>query len=249
MPDLRWSTGRFTDRPCQRHLKKSLLSQTGCSRAVLCIKISSNTLQALHYTLSFYRVKLSVFLPFFQASTTLCVPFFCSYSHILSSVFQYSCLWPLSVIYVRCVAAYVSDHCSLMRSTLPGSDGHAGAHSALSSTNKADCKYSHFRGDALQWHEASRLNRSRALSPTLSLPLSIFPAFSEPLLEFTLFYCDKTQGVMAWIPNGSFLDRLPLFVCYHPDKMIFTLWVCFVLAEMAWMSKLILSLSFSLSIT
>lgn len=87
-----------------------------------------------------------------------------------------------------------------------------------------------------QWREASELNWSTDLSFLLS---SL--AISKPLLASPLFYCDKTQRHVPWIPTGSFLDSLLLFVCYRPDKMIFALLVCFVLAEMARMSKLILS--------
>lgn len=91
---------------------------------------------------------------------------------------------PLLVINVWCVAMYVSNHNSSMKSTLPGSDRHASAHSAPQCPilYKADFKYSHFRGDAPQWHEASRLNRSTALSLSLSFPLSL----SLPLCRRTL---------------------------------------------------------------
>lgn len=103
------------------------------------------------------------------------------------------------MISVWCVAVYVSNHNSSVKSTLPGSDRLAWAHGALQCLllYKADFKYSHFRGDAPQWHEASRLNRSTALSLCPSLYRSLCLALSEPPLAFPLFYCDKTQQVMA----------------------------------------------------
>lgn len=134
-------------------------------------------------------------------------PFMLCSQSVLPSAFQYSSApasdppqffssfgkRPPSVINVWCVAVYVSNRNSSVKSTLPGSDRHAWAHSALQCLllYKADFKYSHFRGDAPQWHEASRLNRSAALSLSLCLTLS------EPPLAFPLFYCDKTQQVMA----------------------------------------------------
>lgn len=79
------------------------------------------------------------------------------------------------MINVWCVAVYVSNHNSSVKSTLPGCDRLAWAHGALQCLllYKADFKYSHFRGDAPQWHEASRLNRSTALSLSLSRTLSL----------------------------------------------------------------------------
>lgn len=114
--------------------------------------------------------------------------------------------------------------------------------SAVSSTLKKRFQIQPFqRGcTAVAWSKrAKQIN-----SPLLFLSLCL--AFSEPLPASPLFYCDKAH--MAWIPTGSFLDSLPLFVCYRLDKMIFTLRVCFVLAEMAWMSELILSPSLTPSL-
>lgn len=142
------------------------------------------------------RVACTLFSPTLTHSLSFVLPALCLSVQLCTCLAGAFCVVgkrPLSVINVWCVAVYVSNHNSSMKSPLPGSDRHACAHRALQCLllYKADFKYSHFRGDALQWHEASGLNRSTALSLSLCITLS------QPPLAFPLFYCDKTQQVMA----------------------------------------------------
>lgn len=105
-----------------------------------------------------------------------------------------------SVINVWCVAVYVSNHNSSVKSTLPGSDRHAWAHRTRQCLllYKADFKYSHFRGDAPQWHEAGRLNRSTALSFFLSHSLSLSALHSLSLCLDSLCFI-VTRHTKSWL--------------------------------------------------
>lgn len=202
------SMGRFADSPHQCHLREPLLSQTGCSRAVLCIKIADGALRAPPFSLSeinFNFISISASL----ASSTLCQP-------VLSSCCplpcKQSCTWTLPVINVGCVAAHVSNHNSSVKASLPGSGRHVWAHGALQCLllYKTDFKYSHPRGEA---PIVARRKRTKLIHRSLTfLPSSL--AISGPLLASPLFYCDKTLRLVAWIPKGSFLDSLFLFVCW-----------------------------------
>lgn len=117
---------------------------------------------------------------------------------------------PLSVINVRCVAVYVSNHNSSMKSALPGSDRHACVHTATQRLllYKADFKYSHFRGDALQWHEASR---STALS-LFSLPHTLSASACIPsvlLWQGTASHGLNTNAIISW--QSPFICLLSLW--------------------------------------
>lgn len=103
----------------------------------------------------------------------------------------------MPVINVWCVAVYVSNHNSSVKSTLPVYDRHVWAHRALQCLllYKADFKYSHFRGDAPQWNEANRLNRSTAPTPP-SHSLSLGLTFSEPPLAFCFIV---TRHSKSWL--------------------------------------------------
>lgn len=133
--DLWGSTGRFADGPRQCHSREPLLSQTGCSRAVLCIKISAVALRALPCSLSQINFHfICIFLPS-AAPSTLCVTL-CSLCRCPLSR-QQSCTWPLPVINVGCVAAYVSNHNSSVKAPLPDSGRNVWAHRALQCLYKA----------------------------------------------------------------------------------------------------------------
>lgn len=141
MQDLRGSMGRFADGPYQCHLREPLLSQTGCSRAVPRIKISGVALRAPPFSLSEINFHfISIF--YSLASSPL-------YHPVLSSCCplpgEQSCTWTLPVINVGCVAAYVSNHNSSVKASLPGSGRHVWAHGALQCLllYKTDFKYSH----------------------------------------------------------------------------------------------------------
>lgn len=114
----------------------------------------------------------------------------------------------LTVINVWCVAVYVSNHKSSVRSALPGSDRRAWAHGALQCLRvyKADFRYSHSRGDAPQWHEASRLNRSAALPPppllSCSLSESLSASHSASLHLHSLCFI-VTRHSKSWLEYQS----------------------------------------------
>lgn len=144
MQDLPGSTGRFAEGPRQYHLREPLLSQTGCNRAVLRIKISGIALRAPPFSLSEINFH---FISIFSSltSSTMCHP-------VLSSCWplpcEQSCTWALPVINVGCVATYVSNHNSSVKASLPESGRHVWANGALQCLllYKTDFKYSHSRG-------------------------------------------------------------------------------------------------------
>lgn len=144
---------------------------------------------------------------------------FCSHV-ILPSVFQLcTCLWsssvfysifgtrPLSVINVWCscickqsqfIREYYS---SWVRQACPGTQWQRLL------LYKADFKYSHFRRDVLQWHEASRLNRSTALTLSLphpltrSLPCTVWASACIPfvlLWQGTASHGLNTNMIISW---------------------------------------------------
>lgn len=119
------------------------------------------------------------------------------------------------------VYLYVSNHNSSVKSTLPGPDRHAWAHRALQCLPlyKADFKYRHFRGDVLQGHEVSRLNRST--TPTVSLARTVrasacIPSVllwqdSKPWLEYqhdnflTVFLYLSAIALIRWFSHSEFV--------------------------------------------
>lgn len=96
---------------------------------------------------------------------------------------------------------YVSNHSSSVKSTLPLSDSQAWAHRAQERLLlcKADFKSRQFRGDVLQWHEVSRLNRSTA--PAVSLARTgwaVACVASVLWWQDTASYGLNTNRIISW---------------------------------------------------
>lgn len=188
----------------------------------------------------YFYVSLTV-CSLFSHHLALCVSFLVVHLSLFHPCFsglveRNHCLWLMFAVYL-----YVSNHNSSVKSTLPGPDRHAWAHRALQCLPlyKADFKHRHFRGDVLQGHEVSRLNRSSA--PTVSLACTVGDSACIP-------------SVLLWQESEPWLEYQHdnfLTVSLYLSAITLIRWFSlsgFVLSWQRWPGKLSSSLSCAFSL-